>query len=504
MYKKPIGFVETPELIAELMVKLTGKNKNSLTLDTGCGRGVFLKKLQEYGFNNVYGIEMNKEFYKLCKEKYPQYEILAENFLTKNFKERFDLIMGNPPYVHYSDLPKRLSKQIKKIAKNAEADIYYAFIIKSIELLKEEGELIYIVPYHFFFNTHAAYLRNFMIKNGSFEIIIDLGEIRLFSKNPETIIFKYKKGIFEKKIKVLNIKNQQINDINKIRSDIEKVLEEKKSSELFEYYELPPFKKNTVWSTSEMRKWDIQEYKLLKDIAKIGVGFVSGYKKAFYISENEYQKMDNSSKELIKPFIKAKNCDRYIVNGFHRYIFIDKSIEEKILKEKYPEIYIRLLKHKKEMSERFLPGRTKWYQWQAARNYKFLMENPGKRIYVPALDRKPYNRFSFSEESYFPSGDVLFIQPYLEKDIYFLLGYLNSLFFREYYISYGGKRGGRMSFTQKLLENIKIPEFDLTIQDEISHITKEIIRLKKQKKETKIYEEQIEEVIKKNIKKIYV
>jgi adenine-specific DNA-methyltransferase len=58
-----------------------------------------------------------------------------------------------------------------------------------------------------------------------------------------------------------------------------------------------------------------------------------------------------------------------------------------------------------------------------------------------------------------PHGDVLFIQPYNEEDIFFLLGYLNSNLFREYYLSKGPRRGGRVVFTQKILENCEIPRF---------------------------------------------
>jgi adenine-specific DNA-methyltransferase len=135
------------------------------------------------------------------------------------------------------------------------------------------------------------------------------------------------------------------------------------------------------------------------------------------------------------------------------------------------------------MSKRYLPKNKNWFHWQALRNYKFLLSNLDKRrIYVPTLDRHPYNRFSLGDRGLFPSGDVLFIQPYREKDLYFLLGYLNSTFFRKYYLAKGGRRGGRVSFTQKLLENAEIPLFSDEIEGEIISLTKEIIiKLKKGK-----------------------
>ncbi len=46
-----IAFVQTPKDIAKLMISLISENKkiqkNISILDTGCGKGIFLKGLQE-------------------------------------------------------------------------------------------------------------------------------------------------------------------------------------------------------------------------------------------------------------------------------------------------------------------------------------------------------------------------------------------------------------------------------------------------------------------------
>ena len=72
------------------------------------------------------------------------------DFLTYSFNEKFDLIIGNPPYIHFNQIPAQIQNNVRKIIKTSEGDIYYAFIIRSIQLLKNGGELIYIVPYSFF------------------------------------------------------------------------------------------------------------------------------------------------------------------------------------------------------------------------------------------------------------------------------------------------------------------------------------------------------------------
>lgn len=495
-----IGFVETPIDIANLMVELSAVEKDELVLDTGCGKGVFLQALKEKGYNNVVGIEIDRELYDYCKKKFRDtFHIILGDFLTYDFKEKFALIIGNPPYVHFNQLPSEMASNVKKIIKTSEGDIYYAFIIKSISLLKENGELIYIVPYHFFYNTYAKFVREAILKFGKIEIIIDLDEVRLFNnENPETIIFKFKKGKFnlkDEKIKVLKIKTRKTTSYEIYKMAIE-ALKFKTSNQLFEYYEIEHYLNSQVWSSSNFNIPKFP-YLKLKDIAKVGVGLVSGFDKAFIVSSDEIEFFNDSERKLIKNFIKAKHCQRFLTKGYDLYIVLDESIKsEDELKANYPNVYKKVLPFKDEMNKRYLPENKKWFHWQALRNYKFLLSKFNrKRIYVPTMDRHSYNRFSLGDENLLPSGDVLFIQPYNDRDLYFLLGYLNSSFFRNYYLSKGGRRGGRIVFTQRLMENIEIPLFSEDVIEKIRQITKEIIFILRNDGNTKTLENELDNLI---------
>lgn len=478
---KKIGFVETPQEIANLMVDLsTVDRKGASVLDTGCGRGVFLQALKNKGYKNVYGIEVDSELYEYCCRKFGEFRIILGDFLTYTFNRKFDLIIGNPPYVHFNQLPPEYAGVVKKIIRTSEGDIYYAFIIRAISLLREGGELIYIVPYHFFYNTYARFVREMLLSFGKIELIIDLDEARLFkNENPETIIFKFRKGKYnlkEERIKLLNIKTR-MGDSGKIYKKAKEALVYCNSNELFNYIEIQHYLSSEPWSTFVA---DIPKFPSvrLKDIAKVGVGLVSGFDEAFIVNyANLKLYSDSKEKELIKKIVKGKHCRRFIVCGFEPYIVIDESIKsENELMSAYPKIYEKIFPFKDRMSKRYLPRGKKWFHWQALRNYRFLMANLNKkRIYVPTLDRHTYNRFSIGDEGLIPSGDVLFIQPHDDKDLYFLLGYLNSTFFRKYYLAKGGRRGGRISFTQRLLENAEIPLFSDEVKEKIDNITKEII-----------------------------
>ena len=502
---KRISFVETPREIARLMVKLSTIQKDEPVLDTGCGNGIFLEVLKEEGYKNILGIEIDEELYKTCISK--GFRVVLGDFLSYEFKEQFGLIIGNPPYAHFNQLPKQISENVRKIIGTSEGDVYYAFIVKSINLLKEGGELIYIVPYHFFYNTYAKIVREHILKNGKIELVIDLDEIRLFKgENPETIIFKFKKGFFNlsrEKIKILNIKVKKITP-SEIMITANETLNNKSSNKIWNYKEINHFATPAIWSSylpSSISQSPQFPSVKLKEIAKVGVGPVSGFDKAFLISEEEFLKLNEKEKALVKKFVKAKNCVRFITQGYYYYILIEDKMSEDELKSEYPNIYSKLSKFKNALSNRYLPEGKKWFHWQALRNYNFLTSNLlKKRIYVPALDRKPYNRFSLGEENFLPSSDVIFIQPYKDNDILFLLGFLNSQFFRDYYLSNGGRRGGRVAFTQRILEEIRIPLFSTDEKEKIKNITKEIIDKLKKGENTEKEEKKIEQIIYESIR----
>ena len=181
--------------------------------------------------------------------------------------------------MHFNRLSRELANNVRNITKVSKSDIYYAFILRAISLLEERGELIYIVPYHFFYNTHAKIVRESFIKSDEIEIVIDLDETKIFkNKNPEIVIFKFRKGkcnLTKRKIKLLKIKTRKatVDDIYKNSID---ALINKTSNNLFYYREINHYKSSESWSSSFFDTPDFPSIKL-KQIAKVGVGLISGF-----------------------------------------------------------------------------------------------------------------------------------------------------------------------------------------------------------------------------------
>lgn len=103
-----------------------------------------------------------------------------------DFYEKYDYIIGNPPYMKTSDM-RKFSKEEFQIFKNnydtayRQFDKYFLFIEKGLELLKEGGRLGFIVPNKFMKVGAAQNLRELITKHHYVEHITSFGANQIFS-----------------------------------------------------------------------------------------------------------------------------------------------------------------------------------------------------------------------------------------------------------------------------------------------------------------------------------
>ena len=186
--------------------KLYGKK----VLENSCGDGAFLVEIVDryiidclkqnfskdkiiYGLeNDIYGNEIDEKHKVNCIDnlnrvarKYNvdcvKWNIAQNDFLKSSISEKFDFIIGNPPYITYSDLNKTTRSFIKKnfiVCSDGKPDYYYAFIEMSIKALADDGKLAYLIPNNIFKNRFADRLRIFMLPYLS--VIIDYTTEKLF------------------------------------------------------------------------------------------------------------------------------------------------------------------------------------------------------------------------------------------------------------------------------------------------------------------------------------
>lgn len=190
-----LGQVFTPREIVTDMLSLRQRYGN--ILEPSCGDGAFLNCLE----SNAVGIEYDKGICPI--------NALNMNFFDYSINNKFDTIIGNPPYVKYKNISKRTQKKLtNKIESNffdERTNLYLFFIEKSIHHLKENGELIFIVPRDFLKASSAINLNKFIYESGTITDVKDLGDKIIFPGfSPNCLIFRFEKNNYSRKTVINN------------------------------------------------------------------------------------------------------------------------------------------------------------------------------------------------------------------------------------------------------------------------------------------------------------
>jgi adenine-specific DNA-methyltransferase len=162
-------------------------------LEPSCGSCEFIDKLRNYYPNaSITGIEYNKIIYDNIKNNYSDdnnINIINHNFLKTQFNEKFDLIIGNPPYyvIKKSDVEDYYYNYF-----DGRPNIFILFIIKSLLLLNDNGVLCFILPKSFLNCLYYNKTRDFIYNNFQIISIEECSDIYI-ETDQQTIIFIIKK-----------------------------------------------------------------------------------------------------------------------------------------------------------------------------------------------------------------------------------------------------------------------------------------------------------------------
>ena len=499
--KNKFGQYFTPEVVADFMIELAAISTHSSILEPSCGEGIFLKLLYDKGFNNLTAFEIDQELAQDFSN------VRYESFVSAQITEKFDLIIGNPPYIRWKNLEDDLKRELSSNPIwnqyfNSLCDYLYIFILKSIELLRENGQLIFICPEYWMNTTHSLSLRNYMVANGYFETIYHFNETPIFDKvTVSVVIFKFVKS----KEKARKIKVAKFYANQKLTAEILQKLESQIELKDAEYLEVAQFKTNERWllQSDEVRdELRILENNCLKknqntllnlfseeklqfhtigDFCNIGNGLVSGLDKAFQVSElfdfPPSGGLREAEKKATLNVVKAKDLKPFFAENITKYIFIDEGLDETTFVEKYPNFYTHFQKYREDLGNRYQYNRKiNYWEWVFLRNFN-LFNSPKKRIFVPCKERisnrgdgrKNHFRFALVDEGIFPTQDVtaLFKKPHAKESIEYFLAYLNNPVVFDWLKCNGILKGNIVEFSEKPIASIPFRAIDWTNKEEV-------------------------------------
>lgn len=159
--KKEFGIFFTPKTIRDMVWNTLPKTlQKKKLLEPSCGGGDFLNDAIDKNLDIV-GVEINKTIYEKIKND----NIIHHDFLLWK-ADTYDIIIGNPPYFLLSNEQKLLYEHL--MFKKGKTNIFELFIYKSLDLLKKNGYLSFVLPTSLMNTNSYQDLRNIIMK---YEII---------------------------------------------------------------------------------------------------------------------------------------------------------------------------------------------------------------------------------------------------------------------------------------------------------------------------------------------
>jgi type I restriction-modification system DNA methylase subunit len=189
--KKKNGIYFTPTTIIKKNIDALNPyfSKIKTVLEPSCGSCEFLNYIDSNVSNiKMTGIENNEIIYEEIKKisfKNPT-QIIHTDFLEWTPTQKYDLIIGNPPYfvMKKDDVSTEYYDYF-----DGRPNIFTLFIVKSLHMLNPEGILSFILPKSFTNCLYYDKLRKYITDKYSILELIDCSDDNFIETKQETILF---------------------------------------------------------------------------------------------------------------------------------------------------------------------------------------------------------------------------------------------------------------------------------------------------------------------------
>ena len=227
------GAYYTPYRVAEKMVEFFQEDPSIHTiLEPSCGNGVFVEMVQKKRLLNNGGsmtaIEIEaSEVQNAAQRIEPSANIrlLAMDFFqyyaANKEQQRYDLILGNPPYIRYQYLRDQQRAEMSQILTehgmkaNKLINTWVGFLVACVHLLSEHGKIAFVIPAEILQVAYAEELRLFLSQSLSSITLLTFEELVFPDIEQEIVILIGEKGGQEQGIRIVELRN--LEDLDTLR-----------------------------------------------------------------------------------------------------------------------------------------------------------------------------------------------------------------------------------------------------------------------------------------------
>ncbi len=308
-------------------------------------------------YDNIFNLESNHPFE--WRFEFP--EILDDD---GNFKG-FDLIIGNPPYIKEAENKELFANTKKLRTYQGKMDIWYHFVGRGFDILKNNGYLAFIATNNWVTNSGAKKLRNIVLEESQILSLVDFSSFMVFdSASIQTMIMQFQKikppknyefhfakittqtPIYEDVINLLKNEKTQNNEILSINLTPKKFIDKTLNFTKSDYEEL--FNKIQKYGKFYLEEREVaqgivypQENINKKSLEILGNNFYLGQGIQKLTNEEvENLNLLKNEKILLKPIFESDNIQKYFVKRYNYFwvIYTNSSFKNPNSMDDYPNL----------------------------------------------------------------------------------------------------------------------------------------------------------------------
>ena len=307
------GGYYTPKIIRNFLVNWAVDSTTKSILEPSCGDGGFFETVFDGEYKKikeVVGIELNPEEAKKAEKIVSKFgknsTIVNDDFfkyyVTTLEKKKFDVILGNPPFIRYQyfDEEQQNAAQQAMLSAGIKIDklsnIWAPFLIASVTCLNEGGRLAMVIPGEIMHVNYSSKIRLFLSELQAKITLITFNQLVFPDVQQEVILLLIDKQ--KKSEKIENFTNSKMNIIQ---------LKDVESLNFFDLNSIPVNQYKNVKPTEEkwtkffLTKEQLKELDIIEknslvsklgDLATVDVGIVTGANEYFVVNEDILKKYE--------------------------------------------------------------------------------------------------------------------------------------------------------------------------------------------------------------------
>lgn len=305
------GAYYTPRKAAWKMAEFFKDVPMRRILEPSCGNGVFVEAALEHCLLSKEGtmtaIEIEESAVRQTSERIGQQEkirLLHMDFFQyyEQHKEdlRYDLILGNPPYIRYQYLEEQQREEMSRILTehgmkaNKLINTWVGFLVACVHLLNEKGKIAFVVPAEILQVAYAQELRSFLARELSKITLLTFEELVFPDIEQEILILIGEKGEEEKGIRIMELNN--LDDLDTLDLNTNGFQKLSHVQEKWTKYFMDA-KENKLVACLRNDK----RFQKMSDLALINIGITTGNNKYFSVTQKAVE--EYGLEEVVRPLI---------------------------------------------------------------------------------------------------------------------------------------------------------------------------------------------------------